>query len=73
MRPNLLLSVLAVAAMANRPALAQIRVNPTGVNVNAQGATTVFLTFGGLAGYEAAEAFWCGELIPASPAVGLRC
>ena len=73
MRPNLLLSVLAVAAVASRPALAQIRVNPTGVNVNAQGATTVFLTFGGLAGYEAAEAFWCGQLIPASPAIGLRC
>jgi hypothetical protein len=43
------------------------------MNVNAQGATTVFLTFGGMAGYEAAEAFWCGELIPATPAIGLRC
>ncbi|MEZ4455371.1 MAG: hypothetical protein R2882_02290 [Gemmatimonadales bacterium] len=52
---------------------AQIRVNPTGVNVNAQGATTVFLTFGGVSGYEAVEAFWCGELIAAAPAVGLRC
>ena len=55
------------------PARVQIRVNPTGVNVNAQGATTVFLTFGGLAGFEPVEAFWCGELIQASPAVGLRC
>jgi hypothetical protein len=55
------------------PAAAQIRVNPTGVNVSTQGATTVFLTFGGLAGYEPVEAIWCGELIPASPAVGLRC
>ncbi len=54
-------------------ARAQIRVNPTGVNVNAQGATTVFLTFGGVAGYQAVEALWCGELIPASPAIGQRC
>jgi hypothetical protein len=52
---------------------AQVRVNPTGVNVAAQGATTVFLTFGGLAGHEATEALWCGELIPAAPAIGLRC
>lgn len=59
--------------MVIAPLDAQIRVNPTGVNVNAQGATTVFLTFGGLAGYQATEAFWCGELIPADPAIGLRC
>lgn len=52
---------------------AQVRVHPTGVNVNAQGATTVFLTYGGLSGYQATEAFWCGELIPADPAIGLRC
>jgi hypothetical protein len=62
-----------VASIAASPAAAQIRVNPTGVNVNTQGATTVFLTFGGLSGYEAAEAFWCGALIPATPAIGLRC
>ena len=52
---------------------AQVRVNPTGVNVNTQGATTVFLTFGGLAGFEPAEAFWCGELVAALPAAGLQC
>jgi hypothetical protein len=55
------------------PAAAQIRVNPTGVNVNAQGATTVFLTFGGLRGQIAGEAFWCGELIAAAPDIGLKC
>lgn len=66
--------LLAIAGIeAGTPAAAQIRVHPTGVNVNAQGATTVFLTFGGLAGYVATEAFWCGELIPASPAIGMRC
>ena len=59
--------------VASRNAVAQIRVNPTGVNVNTQGASTVFLTYGGLAGYDAVEALWCGELINARPAVGLRC
>ncbi len=51
----------------------QIRVNPTGVNVNTQGATTVFLTYGGLRGQVAVEAFWCGSLISAAPARGSRC
>lgn len=57
------------------PAAAQIRVDPPGVNVNTQGATTVFLTFGGLRSDQTpVEAFWCGELIPASPpAIGLQC
>jgi hypothetical protein len=54
-------------------AAAQIRVNPTGVNVNAQGPTTVFLTFGAMADYAPADAFWCGDLIPAAPDVGLKC
>jgi hypothetical protein len=52
---------------------AQIRVNPTGVNVNAQGVTTAFLTFGGLRNQVAVEAFWCGELVPAAPSRGFRC
>jgi hypothetical protein len=52
---------------------AQIRVNPTGVNVNTQGATTVFLTFGGVAGFVPVEAIWCGALIPAAPDVGSKC
>jgi hypothetical protein len=64
--------VVFLATIAS-PALAQIRVNPTGVNVNGQGATTAFLTFGGLSGFSAAEAMWCGEVLPAAPAVGLRC
>jgi hypothetical protein len=52
-----------------------IAVNPTGVNVNSQNATTVFLTFGVIPpGYVPAEAIWCGELIPApAPAIGLQC
>ena len=55
-------------------ASAQIGVSPTGVNVASQGATTVFLTFGGLRPDQVpAEAFWCGELIDALPAIGQRC
>jgi hypothetical protein len=65
--------VLLVISLAAADASAQIRVNPTGVNVNSQGATTVFLTFGGLADQIPAEAFWCGELIPAAPDIGLKC
>lgn len=70
-RQCLLLAVLlALTARANA---AQVRVNPTGVNVDAQGATSVFLTFGGTTGYEPVEAFWCGALVPAAPDAGQRC
>lgn len=47
--------------------------DPNGVNVNAQGATTVFITYGGLAQQVPVEAMWCGELIPAAPDIGFRC
>jgi hypothetical protein len=43
------------------------------VNVNAMGATTVFITFGNLDGKVPVEALWCGELVPASPDIGDRC
>jgi hypothetical protein len=53
---------------------AQVRVNPTGVNVNMMNPTTVFLTFGGLRpNLQPAEAYWCGELVSAAPDVGSRC
>lgn len=55
------------------PVSAQIRRNPTGVNVNPVGPTTVFVTYGDLDGYVPAEALWCGELVPASPDLGERC
>ncbi len=55
------------------PAPAAIRRDPTGVNVNAQGATTVFLTFGGLSGQVPVEATWCSTLIPAAPDIGFKC
>jgi len=68
-----LLVASGLCLIAVRPAAAQVRVNPTGVNVNTQGSTTVFLTYGGVAGYEPVEALWCGELVSAAPATGLRC
>jgi hypothetical protein len=76
---RLRLSVGLVAGMALSVARggvghAQIVVNPNGVNVNAQNATTVFLTYGGLGSlFLPADAEWCGELVPAAPAVGLKC
>ena len=54
-------------------AVAQVRVSPTGVSVNAMAATTVFLTFGGVGSLTPAEAFWCGDLVPAAPDLGQRC
>lgn len=63
------LSAFALAASVE----SEIRRDPNGVNVNAQGATTVFITFGGLQDQVPVEATWCGELIPATPDIGLRC
>ncbi|HEX7038085.1 MAG TPA: hypothetical protein VF210_20130, partial [Pseudomonadales bacterium] len=68
-----LLAVLVLALAGPAAAHAAIRVDPTGVNVNTQGATTVFLTFGGLVDQRPAEALWCGELIPAAPDLGFKC
>lgn len=66
------LAMLAAAYFFSQPALAISR-DPNGVNVNAQGATTVFITFGGLQQQLPVEATWCGELIPAAPDVGFKC
>jgi hypothetical protein len=71
MRHPVLLALLLGAAAGT--AEAAIRRDPNGVNVNASGATTVFITFGGLADQSPAEAFWCGELVPAAPDLGQKC
>ena len=74
MRPwNLVRVVGLLACGAPSIVSGQIRVNPTGVNVNMNGATTAFITFGGLGAYRPIEAEWCGELVPAAPDVGLKC
>lgn len=68
------IAAIVVLVLASRlPAMAQVHVSPTGVNVNGQGATTAFLTFGPLDGYQPLESFWCGEVIPAAPDIGTRC
>jgi hypothetical protein len=51
----------------------RIKVHPDGVNVNANGATVVFLTFGPLTNQVPVEGCWCGELIPANPDIGFKC
>jgi hypothetical protein len=61
------------ALPAVAPAGAAIRRDPNGVNVNSQGATTVFITFGGLADQVPVAAFWCGELVDAAPDLGQKC
>lgn len=66
-------TVAVLLCTALQPASAQIKVNPTGVNVNTNGATTAFITFGGLGAFRPIEAEWCGELISAAPDVGLKC
>lgn len=50
-----------------------IRVNPTSVNINAQGGTVAFLTFGGLNDQVPADACWCSELTQAHPDIGQKC
>lgn len=66
----LFITVLAVPAGWGS---AEIRRDPNGVNVNSQGATTVFITFGGLENQIPVEAIWCGDLMPATPHIGFRC
>ena len=60
-------------ALIGAAAEAQVRVSPTGVSVASMSATTVFLTFGGLRNQRPVDAYWCGELVAASPGVGTRC
>lgn len=70
---NHTVSLVAALALAASALDAQIRVSPTGVSINANGATTVFLTFGGLRNHVVREGVWCGALIPAVPDIGVRC
>ena len=71
---NKLLLTISFIVLFQAIAFAQIRVNPTGVNVNSQNPTTVFLTFGPVpSNYVPAEAVWCGVLIPAPQAIGKQC
>jgi hypothetical protein len=69
MKKHLILGLLFLLAGRS---IAQIAVNPNGVNVNTNGTTTVFLTFGRVVDKVPVEAFWCGELISAAPDIGQK-
>lgn len=71
--PAVAAAALLACAVMPAPAAAQIRVHPDGVNVNSVAETVVFLTYGGVAGYEPIEAVWCREIEDAFPHEGLRC
>ncbi len=72
---NKFITTILLFACTAATAFAQgaIRVNPTSVNVYSQGATTVFLTYGGLGDYRPAETAWCGDVQPAATGVGFVC
>jgi hypothetical protein len=54
--------------------VAQIRVEPAVVNVNSQGASTVFLSYGSIRPDQfSVEAIWCADLVPAAPDIGVKC
>lgn len=71
---RMLIAIAICMTVAGVAQAQNVKVNPTGVNVNPNTGTTVFLTFGQVAGsLRPAEATWCGELIPAAPDLGLKC
>ena len=60
------LSILFLVVALSSPPVARAvtGVNPSGVNVNANGVTSVFLTFQNLAPDEQpVDAFWCGDVV----------
>lgn len=65
------LLIVCLLSAASGLALAVTGVHPTGVNVNASGVTSVFLTFQGVAPAEvSSRAFWCGDItVPANTVV----
>lgn len=74
MRRYAIAALTVVCAMLTAAdAVAQIQRHPTGVNVNANGPTTVFITYGNLQGMIPVEGTWCGEVVSAAPDIGDRC
>ena len=70
---RLLLATSLIVSMIVLAAARQIRVSPDNVTAYSQGATSVFLTYGGVANKRPVDACWCGEIIPASPDLGFKC
>jgi len=71
--PSFLLLPFTAALILAPSAHAQVSVSPSSVNVNAQGVTTAILSFSGVSGFTPAEALFCGEVVAATPAIGVRC
>jgi hypothetical protein len=69
--------VLVVASLLFLPvssaAAQEITVSPSSVTAYSQGATTAFLTFGNTKDKSPVEGCFCGDLIPAAPAIGFKC
>ncbi len=56
--------IVGILLLLPLPARAVTGVNPSGVNVNANGVTSVFLTFQNLGDNEqSVDAFWCGDVV----------
>lgn len=72
MKRTLVVAALLLAAAAVS-APAQILRTPASVNVNSQGASTVFISYGQLENQISVEALWCGNLVPATPDLGMKC
>lgn len=69
---GLLIIVCAIHTFAQRNQ-GSVSVSPNNLNINTSGATATLLTYGGLTNHRPAEANWCGELISAAPAIGMKC
>lgn len=67
-----LICLFSICTIVSLHSDAAIKVHPHWVNVNTSGATTVFLTFGGVVGYVPGEAIWCGEIMSAAPDIGSK-
>src|SRR5581483_8934508 len=73
MMKRLVIITAFVLTLAARAAAQEIRVTPSSVNAYSQGATSAFLTFTGVVNRRPADACFCGELVPATPDIGMRC
>jgi hypothetical protein len=73
MQRLLITIILLLSFRVSSSAQQEIKVSPSNVNVYSQGATTYFLSYGNLGNYRPIESQWCGELIPATPDIGMRC
>ena len=70
---KILLATSMVASLIAASAAQQIKVSPDNVNAYSQGATTVFLTYGGVLNKRPVDSCWCGEIVPAAPDLGFKC